>query len=55
MDTQTVPMGFPHQIETRSMDLLTEFVDQLAAEAEATAASTLPLRSCNIDSPIIFC
>ena len=40
MDSRTAaPTGFPQQIETRSMDMLTEFVDQLAAEAEATTAS----------------
>ena len=40
MDSRTAaPTGFPQQIETRSMDILTEFVDQLAAGAEATTAS----------------
>ena len=37
MDSRTAPTGFPQQIETRSMDMLTEFVDQLAAPAPPRA------------------
>ena len=40
MDSRIAPTGFPQQVETRSMDMLTEFVYQLAAEAEATTTST---------------
>ena len=39
MGSRTAPTGFTQQIETRPMGMLTEFVGQLSAEAEATTAS----------------
>ena len=43
MERRTAPAGFPQQIETH-MDSLTDFIDQLSAEA--TAAVPILLASC---------